>query len=182
MKLPQGAFNSGDMIAYRRLLEDHHPRRLVEIGCWMGRSLCSVAEVVRHLDVEVWAVDNFSQEGIDLKDRVSLDVRAEFLRAVHEFHLPVKLVESDSAAAASIVEWTDVVFIDGDHRPERLRRDLDAWESRTRLVLAGHDYRVAGGSPMYAGIRSVLKERYGDRVQKYPQDVAPMNKVWKVVL
>lgn len=186
-KLPRGAFNSGDISAYRIIVGERLPvgGTLVEVGSWVGRSICSVASEILEREATVYCVDDFSQEGIYEVDKIRAareELRAEFLHNLSRFGIAsrVTLVETPSPAAAALVPEADVVFIDGCHEREAVRADVLAWRAvRGVRLLCGHDYLKAGGSPMYRGVRETLHEVLGkEAVYKISQDEAPMNKVW----
>ncbi|CAK0882861.1 unnamed protein product [Prorocentrum cordatum] len=63
-----------------------------------------------------------------------------------------RAMSAEEAAPRFASRFFDLVFLDGDHSAEGVRRDLAAWAPRTRGVLAGHDYNPAG----YPGLLKAL--------------------------
>jgi hypothetical protein len=60
MNLPEGWFSPEDIKEYRRLVSRIPVGgTLCELGVWKGRSLCSVADIIKARDIHVYAVDTF---------------------------------------------------------------------------------------------------------------------------
>ncbi len=148
---------------------------MVEVGCWMGRSLAYLAERVRDSGkvVNLWGVDHGfgtdSPEERDLHapllaecggntvgrlaanlDRcrllgVAVPMAAKSVRAAHLFP----------------PESVDFVFLDAAHDYANVAADLAAWWPRIKPggVLAGHDY-----VPFWSGVMAAVDEFFGGPV------------------
>jgi len=60
MKLPEGWFNEDDVKFYR----DNYQQlpingNTLEIGCFKGRSICSVADIIKDKNIKVVIIDTF---------------------------------------------------------------------------------------------------------------------------
>jgi len=126
--------------------------RWCEIGVLHGRSLVAVglAMLGRSTLVSIdlrWG----SQESAGL---TAHNAFAEI--AWQNPHLQLVAQKADSAAAAGLYadELFDVVFIDGAHELEAVRRDLAAWMPKLKPggLLAGHDFKT------WPGVTQAVKE------------------------
>ncbi len=139
--------------------------RLVEVGCWLGRSTCYLAERARAADkdLKLFAVDTFSgsPEHAQLGE--------EFLASLYERFLchlsaggyldAVRTIALESVRAARLFPDGSLFFcfIDACHEYESVRADIDAWLPKVRPggILAGHDY-----SPKSPGVVRAVNELF----------------------
>lgn len=155
-KLPRGGFHGGDVYAYRWLAR-HVPvgGTMVELGSYVGRSICSVAEIIRERQLRTTIIDKFVGlpadphttevvTGTQYEDPAAL--RAELGENLVTFGLDavVAVVDGDSAdgAAAFADGSVDLAFLDADHQLDGVLRDLNAWWPKISPTgrIAGHDY------------------------------------------
>jgi hypothetical protein len=63
-------------------------------------------------------------------------------------------------------EYLDFVYIDGDHKYEEVKRDIECWFPKVKKggCIGGHDY----GKKNYLGVRRAVKESFGDFVITIP--------------
>lgn len=131
--------------------------RIAELGSFLGRSTCALAS---NTEGQVWAIDNW--EGPDdvtlLEENCSMK---EFLKnhgigLYPQFHetlrdlieagkiIPVKADHRD--AHQSIALTFDMVFIDGSHKYEDVKRDIWNWMPKLTKggLLSGHDMYMDG--------------------------------------
>lgn len=128
---------------------------LVEVGCWLGRSIIYLARKIKASgkSVAVYAVDNWqgsTNDGLDAKCReyeaTGKPLLQRFLENIADCGVAdiIQVVECDSAMAADQFadESVFMVFIDADHRYEAVRADVVAWYPKVVPggILAGHDY------------------------------------------
>ena len=105
----------------------------MEIGSARGKSACHVGLALRENGRgRLWAID--PHRPTDWNDDTSVDTYGILTRNLRRLGLRpyVEVVREDSVAAAS--SWSrpiDLLFIDGDHSYEGVRRD---WEAFTRFV------------------------------------------------
>lgn len=127
---------------------------LVEVGCWLGRSVIYLAEKVRQSgkDITVFAVDTWhgsdqhSDADKQLMNRHHGAVWHEFLAnvkacGVRDIIVPMCLPSVESARYFYPHE-AFMVYIDALHTYEAVRADIAAWRSKVVPggYLAGHDY------------------------------------------
>lgn len=120
--------------------------RTAEIGVYRGRSLASVADIIREKEISVTAVDNFQPFPADnAGDRLD-----HFFKAMREYsllgHLAIMKGESVSVSYQVAADSLDFVFIDGDHAFESVRADIEAWRPKVKHGgwLGGHDFIEVG--------------------------------------
>lgn len=127
--------------------------RVVELGCYRGKSTTALAYGAKARDGKVITVDPFEGVmvgGIDLHAHYVKEVRntaenlqlAEYLRiVVGHSHEIVKVVDTEDCAIKSPI---DLLFIDADHSYESVSRDLADWSPLMAATgrIALHDHNV----------------------------------------
>jgi hypothetical protein len=137
--------------------------RLVEVGCWKGKSLCYLlASAIRHGKTpEIVGVDLFegSWDYPALLDEAGrVDVFAECRRncaAVGYGNYRLLVRDSAEAADEFPAASCDFVFIDACHSEENVRADILAWLPKVKPggTLAGHD---APQQQVWAAVTAIL--------------------------
>ena len=126
--------------------------KFVEVGCWLGRSTCYLAEQVLSSgkDIRLTVIDSFQgvpgDELQELLVQYGGSVRQAFeanMRAAKVEHL-ITIIEENSGTAHRHFEpcSLDFVFIDGEHSYKAAKRDILNFRAKVRPggILAGHDY------------------------------------------
>jgi len=128
---------------------------IVEIGSWKGRSTTWLASGARLAGRRVYAIDPHRCS----REYPSADTLDEFLGNLARNGLAdvvEPLVMTSEAAAAHIGGPVELLFIDGDHSYEAVRRDAELW--LPRLIEGGtvmfHDVATAA----YSGPRRIVRE------------------------
>jgi hypothetical protein len=166
MTLPDGWFSGHDIEAYRALYE-HVPDHgyTVEIGVYRGRSLMSVADIIKRKQLCVLAVDLFSQPFLN---DFATDRQVRVWETARDFgineNVVLKNTPSVLGAQRQISSSFDLVFIDADHLYESVKADIEAWSPMIRRggILCGHDYE--GGT---IGVIEAVVEHFGRQVPKF---------------
>ncbi len=154
LALPEGWFRREEGLAYRALVdaaltEPGARRRVVELGCWLGRSSSYVARLCEARGAELICVDRWagSSDRFDAGYRELLarrEVEAEFRAHMAALGVNPTIRREDSLLAARSVARgsVDLVFLDGSHDREAVAADIAAWRPTQRAggVLAGHDF------------------------------------------
>lgn len=156
--LPDGWFRADEGMAYRglvelalveRALESDQPGRIVEVGCWLGRSTTYVGRLCRVRGAELSCIDTWagSSDRFDADYREQLaarDIEAEFRAHLERLGAAATCCTRPSIEAATefAAETVDLVFLDGSHDQAAVAADLGAWWGRLRGggILAGHDF------------------------------------------
>lgn len=114
---------------------------IVEIGCWRGRS---TRVLLDNCKGDVYAVDHWqgSPKCITKEIAVREDVYSVFMKNVgHYPNLRVMMGSSEEGAEHFNGGKVDMVFIDGDHRHEAVKKDISLWLPKCTKLISGHDYR-----------------------------------------
>lgn len=126
--------------------------KIVEVGCWLGRSAAFLASKVAACDkrVEIYCVDSWRGEGSYLYLEKTREERGDLLPAFRRNLRAcglldrVETVRGDSAGSADRFADSslDFVFIDASHDYESVKRDIEAWLPKLKQGgrLCGHDY------------------------------------------
>jgi len=150
--------------------------RFIEVGNFLGRSLCSLGELVQQSGkrFSVIGVDTCRGSGVEgLKqiDRFAIAVRrggGTFAGTLHRNVINcgladiVSVIVSDSVTAATFfadrsIDW---VHIDGAHDREHIIADIDAWLPKVRSGgwLSGDDYDPEKWPEVVATVNERLPE------------------------
>lgn len=117
-------------------------RRIVEIGAWRGRSTRALGDSTSGV---VWVVDDWSGAGWDYGEDL-LNVRERFFENTRDLFAIGRVVsiETSSEIASRVLrdDHFDMIFIDGDHSYDAVKRDIKLWSPLLARggLLCGHDY------------------------------------------
>lgn len=166
-----GWFDYG--LLYDRIVaEARDGATLVEVGCWLGRSVAHLAQRVKESSkrITVWAVDH----GFGTPSPVETPLHAPALTAfggnvmgrlvwnLRELglydHVCPLIVPSLRAAKLFEDASLDFVFLDAAHDFTSVTEDLHAWWPKIRVggTLAGHDYDQG-----WTGVRQAVNQFFG---------------------
>lgn len=134
-------------------------RRVVEVGCWQGRSTTALALALPE-GGRLFAVDHWRGE-TDRPDLTGPALRCCFERNCQSLietgrvH-PIGLHSLDAAVVVGAGDPLDLVFVDAAHDYASVRDDIAAWLPLVRPggAIAGHDH-------WQEGVRRALDERFG---------------------
>jgi hypothetical protein len=116
---------------------------IIEIGSWLGRSSCILAEGskqskrVKVICVDKWA-DFIPEENIP-------NCLTRFIKSTENYRYEQLLehyVGSSETISKTIDTKADLIFIDGNHEYESVKADIEAWLPHCdgEWVMAFHDY------------------------------------------
>jgi hypothetical protein len=162
------------------------PESGAEIGVFRGETSCNLIQAFpqcKFYFVDPWMVDESykaahlrtgkltDSEWTAIAEQAKTKIRT--FSALHSSPYPV-IYQMTSEVAAMLVPLhsLDFCFIDGDHRYESVKRDIELWRPRTRILLCGHDY----GGKHHKGVDKAVDEAFGDAV------IAPGWRIWGVDL
>lgn len=116
-------------------------KSVVEIGCWKGRSARALLD---GCPGKVWCVDHFKGNAdatFSTPERVGREkVYEKFMENVgHYPNLEIMKMSSEDAAEMFKTD-TDMVFIDGNHSYDAIKRDIELWLPKCKKLICGHDY------------------------------------------
>ena len=160
--LPDGWFYEPDILEYRRLVEEiPDGGSLCELGCWLGRSLGSIADIVRRKKIKVTVVDTFLGTDGYFDDFNVEKPREIFDGNMRRLGLKPEVLHMTTDEAYNLSsEKYDLVFIDADHAYESVRNDIVKWKNRAKK-LAGHDYDKGHSGVMQAVNENFRKVKVG---------------------
>ena len=171
-----GYFSRAQRAFYDRMVaEAPDPAVFIEVGCLLGKSTIYLAQAIQAVRsyagspgtgkfIQIHAVDWFkgSDEPAFRTEPAlqGIDFKTEFLRNIMSanVHKVVRTHTGESTAVARTFApaSADMVFIDGSHDYESVKRDILAWRSVVKPggVLAGDDYH----SPRWASVVKAVDE------------------------
>jgi len=149
----EGWFSSYDVNFVTGVCQKIREGVVVELGCYAGRATAAMAPICKGNVNSYIVIDNFW--GTDTKDPATKNQRKRDMRAVFEKnmrdmglldYLEVHKIDSAAAAQLFVDGEVDFCFIDADHTPEGVARDIEAWWPKIRVggILGGHDYTWPG--------------------------------------
>jgi hypothetical protein len=123
----------------------------VEVGCWKGRSAAFMAVEIHNSgkSIQFDCVDTWNGSVTEEPHQNDSWVKSgtlyeRFLSNTDRVKHIITPKRGDSVEVASTYEDNslDFVFIDGDHRYECVKADIEAWlpKMKSGSILAGHDY------------------------------------------
>lgn len=128
-----------------------HSGIVVELGVFAGRSTAVMASICKQKDIEYYAIDNFSGSA-NKNDEATKHQQNRDIRKLFETNMKIMkltdsmmVIQTDSIKAATLFEddTVDFCFIDADHAPQAVQKDIEAWWSKIKKggFIAGHDYQ-----------------------------------------
>jgi len=126
---------------------------IVEVGSWKGRSTHAL---LSGCPGTVWAIDHWlgskNDDGqIEAKEH---DIFKIFKQNVGYFK-NLKIIKAYSLEAAVQFEEksVDMVFIDGDHSYEEVKKDINTWLPKAKKLICVHDY-------CWSSVRQAIDEAF----------------------
>lgn len=168
--LPDGFFGDVDISCYRDMFESlPNQARIVEVGCFKGRSICSVADIIKKKNITCSLIDNYKFDYNDhlLNERVeeNMPLLLDKNLTDHGLESNVFFTQNDSIQESKmhVDQHADLIFIDANHEYEAVKADIEAWYPKVKSggILAGHDL-------VYAGVRRAVEEKFHGMIQYYP--------------
>lgn len=146
-ELPDGWFHDGDIKQYRLLAEQvPDGGNIAELGVWKGRSLCSIADIIKRKKLKVYAIDTFKGTRGDRLVQLSSpqeNIREQFEENIKRFGIELEILAMTTNEAAVKLDMKfDLIFIDSDHSFGVFKQDLDNWLPKCKGIIAGHDYEL----------------------------------------
>ena len=147
-KLPRGWFYGWDIDEYRRLVEDMPDGGwLCELGPAAGRSLCSVADIIKRKNIHCVIVDTFEGTVCERQPGQGPDDYIDECKAnLNKFGIldRTKVIKGWTNEVYKDMEdhSFDLIFIDACHLYESVKEDLENWLPKLAFggTICGHDY------------------------------------------
>jgi len=159
--LPAGWFSPIDVAEYRYLVRELPDKAtMVEVGVFLGRSLSSVADLIRAKQIRLVAVDTFTKLGMRGYRPLKDTQRNLFDKHMHERGLdPIVYAMPSMEAAIRFQGKADFVFLDADHTYRAVLAEIAAWRLKTTRMMGGHDYRRKATS-LVNGVKQAVDESF----------------------
>lgn len=149
--------------------------RLVEVGCFLGRSICHLAELAKQYEkhFQIIGVDTCRGSGPENgtdhhEEAVKKGGGWSFATQLHQNIIQcghgddIDLIVSTSARAANLFpdHSLDFVFLDAAHDYDSVCKDIMSWLPKVKVggVLAGDDYGIPGEEPVWPGVRKAVDD------------------------
>ncbi len=143
-KLPEGWFYGEDLKEYRQLIEDVPENGIIaELGCYKGRSLCSIADIIKRKNLTAYVVDIFTGTDSELKEE---NYRKIFEDNIKRFGIFDRVTIFEGYTDNIVNEIPDgifdSIFLDADHSYEQVKKDIINWTPKIKKngKWSGHDY------------------------------------------
>ena len=127
---------------------------IAEIGSWKGRSTHAL---LSNCNGTVTAIDHFkgSDDKGDLTNSLGKkqDIYKEFMKNVGHFK-NLKVLKMTSEKAVKKIDKVDMVFIDGEHTYNSVKKDIEMWLPKANKIICGHDFQ-------WTGVQQAVTEKLG---------------------
>ncbi len=139
-----GWFPKESEVFLETLIKENNIRTVVEIGSFVGKSTVFFAQ---HCD-KVYAIDPFvvwedSQANGDVL-RYGADFFGKFVSNIVEAGVEDKVsiirLKSEEANIAFPELTADLIYIDGSHMYENVKKDIQMWLPKATKIICGDDY------------------------------------------
>ncbi len=148
-----------ELSSLRKLLRGMpRPIRGAEIGVWEGKLSVGLLRSIEKL--ELLMIDPY--EKWDDANKTKKAINYAMLKAKHrtkpfEDRRIIMLATSERASKFVADNSLDFVFIDGDHRYEHVKLDVESWMPKVRPggLISGHDY-----NPRQPGLIKAVHEHF----------------------
>lgn len=145
--------------------------RFVEVGSWLGASICYLATEFKHRNkrAEIYAVDTWKGSNEEAHTKLLAGMGgaevlySKFLNHIRQANVAdmVKPIRMSSVEASMQFEneSLDVVFIDASHEYKDVLDDINHWYPKIKKggIISGHDY-VPGHKVSEAGVIRAVNE------------------------
>lgn len=114
---------------------------IVEIGSFRGKSTSFIAEGIGNKRCRFFAIDTW------IKEKCTLEKFLENVKSYKDKIIPLKGFSYDVAKVWPRDRRIDMLWIDGDHSYEGVKRDIDDWLPlvKKNAYVLFHDYRDSAG-------------------------------------
>lgn len=148
--LAPGWFDPHNQAALYDLIRDHGVKTVVEVGSFLGRSALWFATdpLIQH----VYCVDTWFEPATFESENNLVGTLRRWGLPRDFFHIfrdnvmrsgvwhKVTPIKGDSRFVAGEVPIADLVYIDAGHKYAEVRRDIEIYRDKARMILCGDDY------------------------------------------
>lgn len=160
-----GMFSDDDIRIYKELYNKVPINGFtLEIGCFLGRSITSVADIIKEKNLKVFLVDKFNLHHWGYwKDATIYSHYDEVYEVLRHFNIHKNVCAFSHSSHVADVFFKnnkfDLIFIDTDHTYECLSKEIELYRPKLRNggIFCGHDF-----NPNFPGVIKAVKEAYGE--------------------
>ena len=151
-ELPEGFFSDSDIDSYRNLIKDRVPNGgiIAELGSWQGKSICSIADIIKEKNLRVVIIDTFEGSngeeaiiGANKEVAKQINLKQVFINNCNDFDIYPEIYQGTTHDMSSkfLDNYFDFVFIDADHSYDGALQDIQDWWPKVKRggILADHD-------------------------------------------
>jgi hypothetical protein len=160
MKLPKRTEQSleglRDMINYLGARLELKNLRIVEIGSWVGSSACLFAKYFK----KVLCIDPYIKiDGTITNDYDMNMVYNEFINNVGKHSNITHIMHPSTSILPSFEDnEIDIIYIDGSHKYEDVKKDIKLAQKKVKYYITGHDY----WQERFPGVVKAVNELLGE--------------------
>lgn len=125
-------------------------REGAEIGVWKGDNAITLLEMIP--DLKLWLIDPYKHqpkedynEGVNVEDSV-FEYMYLMVKETFKKYPKTQILRMTSMDALEKIsdESLDFVYIDGNHKYEFVKSDIEGWHKKVKSggIVAGHDFDV----------------------------------------
>lgn len=163
---------------YNFIVENFDNATFVEIGTWKGKSLMYLAEKVKESgkNIKIIGIDTFegSESTPTMGDNVEMQsISSDYLYETYLKNIePLKDIITTIRGDSRVVykqfadQSIDVLFIDGDHSYEAVKKDIELWFPKVKIggIISGHDYTELYG---YGVVKAVKELFFKNKIKTF---------------
>ena len=169
-----------------KVINKHFTSRTIyaaEVGVWRGRNAYHLLKEIPNL--KLWCIDPYIRDLVDPHLlNVSVDVMDAKCLAFHTLEQYKERVRWILLKSTQAAKWFNpssfhFVYLDGDHKYESVKEDIETWWPLIRNggIMAGHDYQGMKDRIGVYGVKRAVHEFFGgDKVNTFPDK----SRVWWV--
>jgi len=142
----------------KKLIKENDVKTVIEIGCFLGKSTKFFVEQ----GCVVISIDTF-EGSKDINASAEVQKRLPTLYEQFVFNMKELGIEKRIAVlrgtseevftSLSDPQKVDLVFIDGSHEYEDVKKDIEMWSTRAQKVICGDDY-----TDVHPGVKKAVDE------------------------
>lgn len=159
-----GWWSDGDAEVYNQLINSIPDYgSIVEIGCYCGRSICSIANLIKIKRLLVTSVDLFCPNSIYISGEFAkvdannmLDI---FKSNINQFDIKSNIIKADSVTASKMCQHQlfDLIMIDADHNYNSVIQDIESW-----VPLLNKNGIICGHDADQAAVKAAIHKKFND--------------------
>lgn len=157
---------------YYKKISENKPIVAVEIGVLKGNN---AKQMLENMNIKkLYLIDPYEPYDKKQDPKNLKEIEEEAKDLLKEFKNVVWIKKLSENAINDIKEEPDYIYIDGDHRYETIKKDLELYYKilKKKGLLAGHDFDPEYKKDLHNGVKKAVKEFHlTQNLQLYRCDV-----------